>query len=160
MKTYYYISGNKQIGPVTIEQLASVGINRNTSVWCQGMPDWQPASNVEELQSILPPPISEYNRVSPPPPPENNNGKDKPEVDRYIQHTNLLPWAILTTLLCCLPAGIVSIIYANKANSAYSAGLEYEGDAANGNARIWMYVSIGIGVLGNFFLVILGIASA
>jgi hypothetical protein len=38
-------------------------------------------------------------------------------------------WAILSTLLCCLPLGIVSIVYATQVNSKYSAG-DYHGAAA------------------------------
>ena len=32
------------------------------------------------------------------------------------QVPNNLVWAILTTLFCCLPAGIVSIVYAAQVN--------------------------------------------
>jgi len=39
--------------------------------------------------------------------------------------SNLL-WAILSTLFCCLPLGIVSIIYAAKVDSLYGSG-DYDG---------------------------------
>jgi hypothetical protein len=35
---------------------------------------------------------------------------------------NYLVWAILSTLFCCLPLGIVSIVYAAQVNSKWSAG--------------------------------------
>ena len=38
--------------------------------------------------------------------------------------TNMV-WAIISTILCCLPLGIVAIIYANKVSKKY-----YEGDIA------------------------------
>ena len=38
------------------------------------------------------------------------------------QVPNNLVWAILTTLFCCLPAGIVSIVYAAQVNGKYEAG--------------------------------------
>jgi hypothetical protein len=39
--------------------------------------------------------------------------------------SNML-WAILSTLFCCLPLGIVSIIYAAKVDGLYGSG-DYEG---------------------------------
>ncbi|TIL14195.1 CD225/dispanin family protein [Stenotrophomonas maltophilia] len=38
------------------------------------------------------------------------------------QVPNNLVWAILTTLFCCLPAGIVSIVYAAQVNGKLAAG--------------------------------------
>ncbi len=35
-------------------------------------------------------------------------------------------WAILSTLFCCLPLGIVSIVFAAQVNSKWSAG-DYQG---------------------------------
>ncbi|PVX52034.1 membrane protease subunit (stomatin/prohibitin family) [Balneicella halophila] len=63
--SYFYASENQQKGPVTIEQLqklfANRTVNKETLVWKQGMADWQPLKNVEELKSFLggntPPPL-------------------------------------------------------------------------------------------------------
>ncbi|MET0550149.1 MAG: CD225/dispanin family protein [Xanthomonas sp.] len=38
------------------------------------------------------------------------------------QVSNNLVWAILTTLFCCLPLGIVSIVYAAQVNTKLAAG--------------------------------------
>jgi len=55
--------------------------------------------------------------------------------------------AILTTLLCCLPAGIVSIVFAAKVDSLYRAG-DYNGALhASSSAKIWMWISIGVSVV-------------
>lgn len=35
---------------------------------------------------------------------------------------NYLVWAILSTIFCCLPLGIVSIVFAAQVNSKYEAG--------------------------------------
>lgn len=35
---------------------------------------------------------------------------------------NYLVWAILTTILCCLPLGIASIVFASQVNSKWAAG--------------------------------------
>lgn len=39
---------------------------------------------------------------------------------------NYLVWAILTTVLCCLPLGIASIVFAAQVNGKYAAG-DYTG---------------------------------
>ena len=49
--------------------------------------------------------------------------------------TNLV-WAIITTILCCIPAGIVAIIYAGKVNNRYLAG-DYDGAFRASEAGAW-----------------------
>lgn len=39
---------------------------------------------------------------------------------------NYLVWAVLSTILCCLPLGIVSIIESSKVNERWARG-DYEG---------------------------------
>lgn len=59
-----------------------------------------------------------------------------------------LALAIISTILCCLPTGIVSIIYATKVNSLYEDGNYDEAVKSSKNAKTWGLVSIGIAVLG------------
>jgi len=59
---------------------------------------------------------------------------------------NYLVWAILTTIFCCLPFGIVSIVFAAQVNSKWQAG-DYDGALnASKNARTWAWVSFGVSV--------------
>jgi len=70
-----------------------------------------------------------------------------------------LALAIISTILCCLPTGIVSIIYATKVNSLYEDGNYSEAIKASKNAKTWGLVSIGIAVLGwVLYILIFGIA--
>jgi hypothetical protein len=64
--------------------------------------------------------------------------------------------AILTTLFCCLPAGIVSIVYAAKVDGLYRAG-DYNGALlASSSAKTWMWISIGVGlVVGVIWAIVL-----
>lgn len=68
---------------------------------------------------------------------------------------NHLALAIITTLLCCQPAGIVSIVYASQVNSKYIAGDHVGAERASRNAQTWWVVSLVIGVLG--WLILFGI---
>lgn len=73
--------------------------------------------------------------------------------------SNNLVWAILATLFCCLPTGIVAIVYAAQVDSKLSAGDIAGAQASSRSAATWSWVSFGIGavfVVGYIGLVILG----
>jgi hypothetical protein len=69
MKIYFILENNKHEGPYTIEELKAKGITRDTLVWKEGLPAWVAASEVEELDYILPAPVPVKPPVPPPPPP-------------------------------------------------------------------------------------------
>ncbi len=60
---------------------------------------------------------------------------------------NYLVWAILSTIFCCIPTGIASIIYASKVNEAYARGEYDEAQRASKNARTWALVGVGASLL-------------
>ncbi|UOB18201.1 CD225/dispanin family protein [Abyssalbus ytuae] len=64
---------------------------------------------------------------------------------------NYLALAIISTVLCCLPAGIVSIVYSSKVNSLYAEAKYDEAEKASKNAKTWAIVAIAAGAL---FLII------
>ncbi|WP_242889959.1 CD225/dispanin family protein [Actinomadura litoris] len=68
---------------------------------------------------------------------------------------NHLVWAILTTLFCCLPAGIVSIVFAAQVNSKWSSGDHAGAVSASNNAKIWAIVSAVIGGVATLLFVAL-----
>lgn len=61
---------------------------------------------------------------------------------------NYLVFAILTTVLCCLPAGVVSIVYAAKVNGLYAEGKYDEAESASKNAKTWAIVSAAVAAVG------------
>ena len=68
---------------------------------------------------------------------------------------NYLVFAILATVFCCLPTGIPAIIYAAQVNGKLAAG-DYAGaQAASNNAKIWCWVSFGIGLVGTIFWILI-----
>lgn len=64
-----------------------------------------------------------------------------------VEVPNYLVQSILVTIGCCLPAGIVAIVFAAQANSKKTAG-DYTGaiDAAN-KAKMWCWISLGVGLV-------------
>ena len=80
--------------------------------------------------------------------------KNKPQ-----RPNNYLALAIISTILCCLPTGIVSIIYSTKVNSAYEDGRYDEAEKASKNAKTWGLVSIALALVGwVVYLLIFGVA--
>lgn len=60
---------------------------------------------------------------------------------------NHLAWVILATIFCCLPTGIVAVVYATQVDRRLYEG-DYEGaKRASDSARIWMIVSVGLGLI-------------
>jgi hypothetical protein len=141
-KIQYWINQDgEQTGPLTLDQLELMTLSEKTFVWSAGYDDWKPLSEVSELAHLLP----ASTIVVPPMPVEDEPVANEPIAEPMMSHpaqaaaqpappagqpypacppTNMV-WAIISTLLCCVPLGIVAIIYSNKVSKKY-----YEGDLA------------------------------
>jgi hypothetical protein len=60
---------------------------------------------------------------------------------------NNLALAIVTTVCCCLPLGIVAILKAVKVNEFYIAKQYGEAEQAAADAKKWSLIGIGIGIV-------------
>ena len=61
---------------------------------------------------------------------------------------NHLVWAILMTLFCCLPGGIVALAYASRVDTLVATGnIAAETEASN-KASFWCLVSLFTPILG------------
>ena len=65
----------------------------------------------------------------------------------YNPPGNYLAPAILTTLFCCLPFGIVSIVKASQVNSLWSSGRYEEAQRASADAKRWAWISFASGAV-------------
>lgn len=59
---------------------------------------------------------------------------------------NYLVFAILTTIFCCLPAGIPAIVYAAQVNGKLQAGDIAGAQAASRDAKMWCWIAFGVGL--------------
>ena len=57
-----------------------------------------------------------------------------------------LPQAILCTIFCCLPFGIVAIVYAAQVNGKIASGNIAGAEEASRKARTWCWASFGTGL--------------
>lgn len=181
MKQYYYVDGNnQQQGPIDAAQLPAFGVTTKTLVWCEGMANWQAAGEIPELasffaakqpeipvqpqmqpgtptqpqmqQQVQPQPMNINNfqqtqqpMNTQPPFQQPNNQQMPPQPDNY------LVWAILVTVLCCLPFGVASIIYSVKVGSLYAQG-DYNG-AVDASQKAKKFAMIG-GIGGLVFIIV------
>ena len=151
MKYYMHIGG-QQVGPYEENELPSHGLTASTMVWREGMPDWVAASQVPELSHLLPP-IQQPPSYQPQPSygPQQPYGVQPPMPDTYMV------WAVLVTVFCCLPFGIVSIVKASQVSSLYSQGRYQEAVAASEAAKKWAIWSAVAGVVISIIVIVLQI---
>lgn len=146
MNEYFYLDEhNLQHGPVSPYRFTELGVTANTLVWRQGMDEWTPAESVSELRDFVrsatqEQPNTAYN--NPPPPPFTQK---KPE-DMPPCPDNYMAFAILTTICCCLPFGVVAIVKASKVNPFYLNGHYDQAVLASSDARTWCFISLVCGL--------------
>lgn len=130
---YYLLIGGIKKGPLSFEDLIQNGLTKDVLVWHVGMTDWQKASDMAELRELLaklPPPIPSGSSATFP----------------AVPPKSWLVESILATLFCCLPFGIVGIVYACKVSSEFSAG-HYEASLkASKDAGKWTKISFFTGL--------------
>ena len=84
------------------------------------------------------------------PPPQGGFPTQQPD-------SNLV-WGILSTVLCCLPLGIVSIVYASKVSGLWAQGRYAEAQEASANAKKWAIWGAVAGVIVGIIYGIIAVA--
>jgi len=90
-----------------------------------------------------PPPPPPASQVSYTPPPRPSYGAPAPATPI----PNYLIQSILVTLCCCLPLGVVAIIFAAQVNSKLAAGDIAGAQSASANARMFCWIAFGLGLV-------------
>ncbi|TVZ23766.1 uncharacterized protein DUF4339 [Dokdonia sp. Hel_I_63] len=53
MTKYFYLNGDKKLGPFIKEELIEQNLNRDSKIWYYGLEDWKKLSDIVELVEIL-----------------------------------------------------------------------------------------------------------
>lgn len=141
---FYIAKNGQQLGPMEVHEAAQLGITPDTLVWREGMGDWTPAGNVVEFAPYLSQ-QTQFPQNGPANPPYNPPVGQQPYQQGYggqqCPSTNLV-LAILVTLFCCLPFGIVSIVYATKVEGCFYSGNYMLAKQNSDKAKKWAIAGI------------------
>jgi predicted nucleic acid-binding Zn ribbon protein len=74
-----------------------------------------------------------------------------------ISIPNYLVQSILITIFCCLPFGIVSIIFAAQVNGEIKAGNIEKAQECSRKAKLWSWWGFGIGIVSTVLWIIIQI---
>lgn len=95
-------------------------------------------------QSYTPPSYTPAQQSYTPPPPP------RPPVGEQIP--NYLWQSIVVTLCCCLPLGVVAIIFAAQVNSKLAAGDVAGARDASDKAKLFCWIGFGLGIVANIIM--------
>ena len=167
MNNYFYIDANgQQCGPVAGEELINLGVTRESLVWCAGMSAWEKAGSIPELSSLFAavPPTPPSVVPPTPAPPQPANATTAATASSKPRHTELCPnnnlvWAILVTVMCCMPFGIPAIINSNKVEPLWNAGRKIEAIQKAEASRKWCWAGVICGLIWSILYFILMFAT-
>ena len=75
------------------------------------------------------------------------------KIDLYRStHGSYLPFAIIVTLFCCIPFGIIAIIMTCSEANCLARGDIAGAAQAHGSAQLWCWLAVGAGLLTMFFV--------
>jgi len=140
---WYYSKNGQQVGPVSdfdIQAKAKSGeILPTDLVWKEGMPDWKPLSQMPELlgggSAVIPAAQNPGGGQIPLPQPTAYTSRNThPHIPNYLWQS------IVVTVLCCLPFGVVGIVYASKVDSLVAMGNYEAAYSASKTAKTWTMV--------------------
>lgn len=125
----------KEYGPITLAQLkqwvAEGRLNQQSKVLPDGATDWTTVAQLPELANAMPPLT---------PPPNTMAGADVPS---YLWQS------IVITLCCCLPFGIVAIVYAAQVKTKLSVGDFAGAQESSSKAKMWCWIGLIVGIITN-----------
>lgn len=155
----YYIVENKQaVGPFEVEELVARSIKPTDLVWCEGMSQWTPVSEVAEIMDVMNAGSQTVPPVVPPvaggvQPPVCNVRQQVPyypepgqEAIPPMPNTWLIA-SILATLFCCVPLGLVGVVKAARVETLWRAGKYEEAGQTSAEARKWTIITLICGII-------------
>lgn len=156
-----------QSGPVDLDGMKQMGLTDEAYVWREGLTDWVKITQLPELQGVYGmagAPTTQQPASQPEVPRQSETvtgqpyqqpaqpyqqpqyAGTQPAASEPCPPTNLV-WAIITTVLCCIPTGIVAIVYALKVSRKYNEGDIEGAKRASETGAWWCIITIILGLL-------------
>ncbi|MDF1860685.1 MAG: CD225/dispanin family protein [Verrucomicrobiales bacterium] len=166
---WYYAKDGQQNGPVSREQLAEIfssgQISSGDLVWNDTMTDWVPIGTLSEFQSAGSPDPGEAQPAQEAPPAFEtaaaapvaaaaNPTPSSEQVPTYLWQS------IVCLVLCCLVGGIIALVYSTKVEPALQRGDVAAAREASKTAKMWCWISFGVGLVINIGFIALGAIGA
>lgn len=152
----YWINHNGvQSGPVDLEGIKQLGLTSRAYVWHEGLAEWVKITQLPELQGLYEMAVDEPSPVVTGQPYQQQQQSPQQPVQQAEQQqapaepcppTNLV-WAIIATVLCCIPAGIVAIYYSLKVTNKYREGDIEGAKRASETGAWWCIAAIVLGII-------------
>lgn len=135
---------------------------------------YQFSANAETIspdEVVLPPPVPDF---APPPIPasfesdnpyaaSDSSSYGPPQVLSAYEVPNHLALsisaAVLTLCFCCIPFGVVPVIFSMQVNSKLAAGDYSDAQSASNNAKLWSWICIGIALAIFVFSVLVNLGT-
>lgn len=135
---YWLMRGGVRLGPMTFEELVRSVDSPTAPVWREGLADWTAAERIPELSGLF---TFARQAAAPTPNFSASTSMIEPMPPTY------LAWSIITMIICCIPAGIISLIYSTKVSSRWTAG-DYDGARrASERAALWNIITVICGLI-------------
>lgn len=171
MEKYWIIVDGKPQGPYTADQLKNRrDFRADLPVWTSRLTDWTTVSQIEELASLLPDEEEEREEERVEEQPQQQEVADfveqtveqqpqpQPQTTGWVnlnreiageqRPSSYLGWNIAMTLCCCLPAGLIGIIFSSMVNQKWQRG-DVEGARKASESAAWcLILSFVLGLVG------------
>lgn len=151
-KIWIQLDGRQQ-GPFSLDELRGMNILPDTPVWYEGLPQWTFAAAAPLTATLFSSanagfqPREAYGAAS-------WTANPQASASDVVCPPTYLVWAILVTLCCCIPFGIVAIFYATQVTSRF-VNHDYEGARkASDRAQLWIILALVAGLISAPFSLI------
>lgn len=95
--------------------------------------------------------------------PQYQQQGQQPYQQPILPPDNYLAWAVVVTILCCVPFGIVAIIKAASVNGLWNTGNYDKAYEASASAKKWIIITVIVGIVSQLlstgFMILSGVMS-
>ncbi len=138
MQYFVYSKTGERFGPATVQDL---------NEWAKdGRVDINSMVAAMDTEEVIPITKVPGFQIAPPVPKSNTTYQPQPTKPASVFVENNLVQAILVTMCCCLPFGIVSIVYASQVDGFARSGDRVAAEDAADKAQSWANWGFGVGL--------------